>query len=219
MLWVSMYHQLQHLSRAPSQDLNDKMLTAVMEIVENVRDLESNPSTVQWGWYFHNDVQWPATVYLLNEIIKRPPDSLSGLAWEVLKQARDQWYENAGSKLRLQGMLFKPMRALTNRAFWVKEGKQPPLRAPMSNAIDPIPEFKISEDLEFNPANYAGFPEYSLFSAMPNMEDSSTQPDVAGFEMDFIPAPEQMENFMLPLWNQGLAVSGSECTAMKTRSD
>ena len=202
MLWVSMYHQLQHVAAAPSPDLNDKMITDVMEIVDDVRDLESNAKSVNWGWYFHNDVQWLATVYLLNELIRRPPDALSDRAWDVLKQARDQWYANAGSKVRLQGMLFKPMRALTNRAFWVREGKQPPYRKPMPDIMESFPEFKVSDDFDFPSLQYPDATHYSPLPFMGNVGGTQSQSDLSGWGHGFAPAPEQMETFMLPLWNQ-----------------
>ena len=129
MLSFSVYHPFVRDRRASSQNdsqaIRDTLFDIAADIVERVRDLESNPRTCHWGWYFRSDTQWPALVYLLNEVIVRPPSPSVDQAWDVIKHARRQYHAGRLSESQgthgTRGMLFRPMKELTAKAFVVKD--------------------------------------------------------------------------------------------------
>jgi hypothetical protein len=102
------------------------LFSLAVDIVDTVRQLETHPDTRQWGWYFRSDIQWPALVYLLNEVINRPASPTVDYAFGVVKLAREQYHAGLlGSRdpNRARGMLFGPMRQLTAKAFMLKEAE------------------------------------------------------------------------------------------------
>ena len=126
MLYFGVYHHLirHQRSQSDAQAIRDTLFGIATDVVDRVRDIESHSRTSYWGWYLRGDIQWPAIVYLLNEVIVRPPGPSVDHAWEVIKRARRQYI--AGRLLEAQGtygargMLFRPMRELTAKALMVK---------------------------------------------------------------------------------------------------
>ncbi len=114
MLWSIIYHPLQRKTDSISQDMHDQLFGSMVDVIENTRLLECNPATAQWGWYFHNDVQWSAIAYVLNELLTRPPGPSVSRAWRVIDAARRQWDADA-SPLQ-KGMLWRAVKAMTVRA-------------------------------------------------------------------------------------------------------
>ena len=176
MLWISVYHPLmleeRKHSETQAQATRDRLFLAVTQVVESVHDLESNPKTSHWGWFFHSDVQWPALVYLLHEIINRPPGPSVTRAWNIVKQAREQW--NASRAKQQQGMLWGPMRALTSKALMVKDGYALPKPYPSSidlnmdlgNSQDDVPRGYEQSGLDDNTASYHDFANTSSWPFM-----------------------------------------------------
>ncbi|KAJ9613887.1 hypothetical protein H2200_002023 [Cladophialophora chaetospira] len=130
MLYFSVCHVMR-LHRAPTssnpetQIVGDRLFSIAVDIVDSIYDLETNEETCHWEWYFRGDVQWPLLVYLLNEVIERPASPLVDHAWAVMKQARKHYHagrlpEPQGTR-GTRGMLFRPMKELTAKAFVVKE--------------------------------------------------------------------------------------------------
>ena len=116
MLWMSIYHPLQLSGDPRASSLKDQLFTSMIEVVDNIRRLESDPQTAQWGWYFHNDTQWPALTYLLNELKRRPPGPQMNRAFEVARAARTQWYATNWST-EFHHKMHKPMKLLTTQVL------------------------------------------------------------------------------------------------------
>ena len=114
MLWMTIYHPEQRKSNTISQDMRDQLFSSMAEVIENTRLLECNKTTSQWGWYFHNDVQWPAIAYILNELLVRPPGPSVSRAWKVIDAARRQW--DADSTPIQKGMLWRAVKTMTAKA-------------------------------------------------------------------------------------------------------
>ena len=114
MLWFTIHHPLQRRAESVSQDMQDRLFASMVEVIENTRLLERNQATAQWGWYFHNDVQWSAIAYVLNELLTRPPGPSVGRAWRVVDAARRQW--DADSSPVQRGMLWRAVKTMTAKA-------------------------------------------------------------------------------------------------------
>ena len=113
MLWMIMYHPEQRKSTQISQDVKDQLFSSMVEVIENTRLLECNSETARWGWYFHNDVQWPAIAYVLNELLVRSPGPSMSRAWKVMHAARRQW--DADSSPLQKGMLWRAVKRMTEK--------------------------------------------------------------------------------------------------------
>ena len=114
MLWMIIYHPRQRQSESISQDMKDQLFSGMVEVVENTRLLECSKATSQWGWYFHNDVQWPAIAYVLNELLIGSPGPSLSRAWRVIDAARRQW--DADSSPLQKGMLWRTVKTMTAKA-------------------------------------------------------------------------------------------------------
>jgi hypothetical protein len=143
MLWAIVYHPLQ---RTPpenfSEDIKDWIFSNMVEVIENTRALECNHITAHWGWWFHNDVQWPAIAYVLNELMTRPPGPSASRAWNIIDAARRQWDANSS---RLQkGMLWRVVKSMTAKAG---------LLDATSPHVDAQPSTYPMEDVQKDPQN------------------------------------------------------------------
>ena len=116
MLWMSLYHPLQLSADPRASSLKDQLFASMIEVVDNIRRLESDPQSAQWGWYFHNDTQWPALTYLLNELKNRSPGPQMNRAFEVARAARTQWYATNWST-EFHHKMHKPMKLLTTQVL------------------------------------------------------------------------------------------------------
>lgn len=138
-----------------SQDVRDRLFMASIEIIEYSRVLESETTTKQWGWLFHTYIQWHAIAYILGELCTRPNSTIVQRAWKCIDVAFGQWAANGGPKQAKNGMLWRPMHKLLNRAMKKREENDqtsnndtennglgiPPmyLRPPVAAYTDPSP--------------------------------------------------------------------------------
>ncbi len=112
-------------SKHEDQAFRDTLFATAVEVIDGFLNLESDPRTHGWHWYYRSDVFWPALVYLLNEVIRRPSSPTVNHAWSVIKGARRCYHagllpDPSGTQ-SIRGMLFRPMMKLTAKAFVVKD--------------------------------------------------------------------------------------------------
>ena len=107
--------------------MHDRLFALAIDVAETVHNLQTNPTTCQWSWQFRTDTQWPVMVYLLNEVIQRPASPAVDKVWSIIKKTRHLYQGGSmlpGGAQGARGMLFRPMRELTAKAFVIKDAER-----------------------------------------------------------------------------------------------
>lgn len=73
------------------EEERDRLFLTSSEIVEFAHLLEVNEKTAHWGWFFNTYIQWLAFSFLLSELTKRPPDSVTDRAWTIAEYVYNRW--------------------------------------------------------------------------------------------------------------------------------
>ena len=120
-MWLVIHHPLRRedRGRTMSGETKERLFETSIEVVEYSKLLESNENTNKWSWLFHTYMQWHAAVYLLNELITRPPGPIVDRAWNAVDSIYDGWTSTTSNQRK--GMLWRPLRLLMGKAIEVRQ--------------------------------------------------------------------------------------------------
>ena len=125
-MWLVAHHPLSYNVRGSTQalpqDIKDRLFVTSVEVIEFSSLLESNEQTAKWSWLFRTYMQWHAVVFVLSQLIVRPPNRDYERAWKAVDRIYDFRVES--SPRSQKGMLWKPMRLLMKKAREVRDGHQ-----------------------------------------------------------------------------------------------
>ncbi|KAG8533755.1 uncharacterized protein KY384_001496 [Bacidia gigantensis] len=115
-MWLVVHHPFQRSDGGEGlpQETKDRLFHTSIEVIEFARLLETEKTTLKWGWLFRTYVQWHALAYVLSSLCNRTSGPDVDRAWLVIEGAFNEWNQHFGSSQR--GMLWKPLRKLMARA-------------------------------------------------------------------------------------------------------
>ena len=137
-MWLVVHHPLSRIDRGAglSQEVKDRLFHTSVEVIEFSRLLETDKSTLKWGWLFRTYVQWHALAFVLSELCIRTTGPTVDKAWAVIENALADEETHISSSQR--GMLWKPLRKLLVKAKAERsKGLQNQSRFPLDGSIGP----------------------------------------------------------------------------------
>lgn len=176
-MWLVVHHPFQRADAGANlpQETKDRLHTSI-EVIEFSRLLETERTTLKWGWLFRTYVQWHALAFVLSQLCTRTEGPDVDKAWLVIESVFDDWGGAVSTNQR--GMLWKPLRKLMIRA-----------RAARSHALERRARFPLDGSL--------GPALTPLITAPgPLMNGSAFDPLPASSFAD--PAPSFLDNTMPP---------------------
>lgn len=115
-MWLVVHHPFSRADRGVGlpQETKDRIFTTSVEVIEFSRLLETEKTTVKWGWLFRTYVQWHALAFVISQLCIRTLGPEVDKAWIVIEGVFDDWGGVVSSNQR--GMLWKPLRKLMAKA-------------------------------------------------------------------------------------------------------
>ena len=115
-MWLVIHHPLSRIDRGAglTQEVKDRLFDTSVEVIEFSRLLETDKSTLKWGWLFRTYVQWHALAFVLSELCIRTTGPAVEKAWAVIESALADEETHISPSQR--GMLWKPLRKLLVKA-------------------------------------------------------------------------------------------------------
>lgn len=115
-MWLIVHHPFQREDGGAGlpQETKDRLFLTSVEVIEFSRLLETETSTLKWGWLFRTYVQWHAVAFVLSQLCVRTSGPEVDKAWVAVESVFDEWGGVVSASKR--GMLWKPLRKLMTRA-------------------------------------------------------------------------------------------------------
>lgn len=163
-MWLVVHHPFSRSDAGAGlpQETKDRLFRTSLEVIEFSRLLETEKTTLRWGWLFRTYVQWHAIAFVISQLCTRTIGPEVDKAWVVIEGVFDDWGGTVTSNQR--GMLWKPLRKLMVKA-----------RAERSKALEKQARFPLDGSLG---------PTTSLFKfATGPMSTGDASLDFSTFEM------------------------------------
>lgn len=115
-MWLIVHHPFKREDGGANlpQETKDRLFVTCVEVLEFSRLLETEQSTIKWGWLFRTYVQWHAVAYILSELCARTKGETVDRAWRAIDSVFADWGGVIVASKR--GMLWKPLRKLMAKA-------------------------------------------------------------------------------------------------------
>ena len=115
-MWLIVHHPFSRSDRGAGlpQETKDRLFCTSVEVIEFSRLLETEKTTLKWGWLFRTYIQWHAIAFVLSQLCVRTIGPEVDKAWLVIEGVFDDWDGTVLSNQR--GMLWKPLRKLMAKA-------------------------------------------------------------------------------------------------------
>ena len=137
-MWLVVHHPFSRVDRGLglSPETKDRLFKTSVEVIEFSRLLETDASTLRWGWLFRTYIQWHALAYVLSQLCVRTLGPEVDKAWIVIEGVFEDWGGTVSSNQR--GMLWKPLRKLMSKARSARtKALQKQARFPLDGSIGP----------------------------------------------------------------------------------
>ena len=137
-MWLVVHHPFSRADRGVGlpQETKDRLFSTSVEVVDFSRLLETEKTTIKWGWLFRTYVQWHALAYVLSQLCTRTIGPEVDKAWMVIESIFDSWGGSVSSNQR--GMLWKPLRKLMAKARGERsKALQRQARFPLDGSLGP----------------------------------------------------------------------------------
>ena len=173
-MWLIVHHPFRRADAGANlpQETKDRLFVTCVEVLEFSRLLQTEQSTIKWGWLFRTYVQWHSVAYILSELCIRTKGETVDRAWTAIDAVFADWGGVIVASKR--GMLWKPLRKLTAKARaarmrelekdtrFPKDGTLGPVAdmsatAAGANVRRPAPDSTM-DSFEFAPNNSANCP-------------------------------------------------------------
>lgn len=138
-MWLIVHHPLTREDGGAGlpQETQDRLFMTSIEVVKFSRLLETEKSTLKWGWLFRTYVQWQAVAFVLAQLCTRIKGPQAKHGWEVVDSVFDEWSDLMLASKR--GMLWKPLRKLKARAQAARgKEREKEARYPLDGSLGPI---------------------------------------------------------------------------------
>lgn len=115
-MWLIVHHPFSRSDRGAGlpQETRDRLFVTSVEVIEFSRLLETEKTTLKWGWLFRTYVQWHALAFVLSQLCTRTTGPEVDKAWSIIEGVFEDWGGTVSSNQR--GMLWKPLRKLMAKA-------------------------------------------------------------------------------------------------------
>ncbi len=115
-MWLVVHHPFSRSDAGAGlpQETKDRLFRTSLEVIEFSRLLETEKTTLRWGWLFRTYVQWHAIAFVISQLCIRTIGPEVDKAWMVIEGVFDDWGGTVTSNQR--GMLWKPLRKLMAKA-------------------------------------------------------------------------------------------------------
>jgi hypothetical protein len=138
-MWLIVHHPFAREDGGAGlpQETKDRLFLTSIEVIEFSRLLETETTTLKWGWLFRTYVQWHAVAFVLSQLCVRTTGPEVEKAWTTVDSVFDEWGGVVSASKR--GMLWKPLRKLMNRAKAAREREvEKQLRFPLDGSLGPV---------------------------------------------------------------------------------
>jgi hypothetical protein len=115
-MWLIVHHPFQRTDGGAGipQETKDRLFRTSVDVIRYSRTLESQKSTIKWGWLFRTYVQWHAVAYILSELCVRTLGPEIDETWKLMDVVFEEWGGTVSHHKK--GMLWKPIRRLMTKA-------------------------------------------------------------------------------------------------------
>ena len=188
-MWLIVHHPLGRGDGGAGlpQETQNRLFMTSIEVVKFSRLLETEKSTLKWGWLFRTYVQWHAVAFVLSQLCIRTKGPEAEHGWEVVDSVFDEWSDLMLANKR--GMLWKPLRKLKARARAARDkGLEQEAQYPLDGSLGPInPSINAVSNPQAIQIESADFLDYtsSMF-----VDTSLQQPVPPNVPQTFIPMPQ-----------------------------
>ena len=138
-MWLVVHHRFQPSNgdAGLAQETKDRLFNTSIEVIEFSRLLETEKTTLKWGWIFRTYVKWYALAFVLSQLCTRTLGPGVDRAWRVIDSIFDDLDHHFGANQR--GMPWKPVRKLMAKAK-TERAKALQQRAmfPLDGSIGPL---------------------------------------------------------------------------------
>ncbi|OAL19563.1 hypothetical protein AYO22_09725 [Fonsecaea multimorphosa] len=137
-----------------SHEMRTKLLVAAIEVAEYNHSLNAEQACRHWRWHYQSHTHWPAIVYLLIEVARRPWSSTVERAWVAL---HSKWLIPAPALTDKNLRIWVPLRRLMSKAQKHRDAEIQRLRAdPHAAALLEMEDYETPV-----PASFGTFPAQS----------------------------------------------------------
>lgn len=153
-MWLIVHHPFQREDGGAGlpQETKDRLFLTSIEVIEFSCLLETETTTLKWGWLFRTYVQWHAVAFVLSQLCVRTSGPEVEKAWAAVDSVFDEWGGVVSASKR--GMLWKPLRKLMARARAARQRElEKQCRFPLDGSLGPS---------SVSPMNLSGVPPPSL---------------------------------------------------------
>lgn len=146
-MWLIVHHPFQREDGGAGlpQETKDRLFLTSIEVIEFSCLLETETTTLKWGWLFRTYVQWHAVAFVLSQLCVRTSGPEVEKAWAAVDSVFDEWGGVVSASKR--GMLWKPLRKLMARARAARQRElEKQCRFPLDGSIGPssVPAMALS---------------------------------------------------------------------------
>lgn len=116
-MWLLIHHPFVRTDcRANlSRKTKERLFNTSIEVIQFSRLLETEQTTMKWGWLVRTYTQWQALSFLSSELCTRTSGPDVDRAWGVIEEALESW-DGVLSSTHNRGRMWKPLRKLIDRA-------------------------------------------------------------------------------------------------------
>lgn len=196
-MWLIVHHPFRRADAGAGlpQETKDRLFRTSVDVIQYSHTLESQKSTMKWGWLFRTYVQWHAVAFVLFELCTRTQGPEIDSTWELMNTVFEKWGDTIYTQNK--GILWRPIRRLMAKArqaraqamegamLYPSDGFLGPAlasRMPLpsslggSAAFTPIPP-KMNDQSQFGP--YA-VSSPSQLQTMSTIDGATFDPNVTG---------------------------------------
>ena len=160
-MWLVVHHPFHRsdVGAGLPQETKDRLFDTSIEVMEFSRLLETESTTLRWGWLFRTYVQWHALAFVLSQLCTRTLGPDVDRAWHVIDGVFEDWGGALSKNHR--GMLWKPLRKLMAKAK-TERAKALQKRAmfPLDGSLGPTMNLNTQPGPDMN-GSAAEFPLYT----------------------------------------------------------
>ena len=164
-MWLLVHHPLSRSDGGAnlSEETKERLFNTSIEVIQFSRLLETEKTTMKWGWLFRTYMQWHALAFVISELCTRTLGPDVDRAWTVIESLLESWGGMLGSNHH-RGMMWKPLRKLidrarTERAKALEQRAMFPLDGSLGPAITP-------NTAPSGPVNPGGGSSYSILNGL-----------------------------------------------------
>lgn len=183
-MWLIVHHPFQREDGGAGlpEDTKNRLFSTSVEVLEFSHLLETEKTTLKWGWLFRTYVQWHAVAFVLSQLCIRTSGPEVDKAWAAVDSVFEEWGGVVAASKR--GLLWKPLRKLMTRARAVRARELERLRRfPLDGSIGPAPGICPTSMPLGDPNDVStmppGFPAFPITNGItPFSFDTITSPDI-----------------------------------------